>query len=103
MNKRVFKCSGRAQESGRPARQGVAVMTVLASVLVLAGCSTTRVAPPAPVESRGGAPRPAEVVVMPGAENAGVAQRHGGSLRVMPGPEGRGLCVELALPIDFKG
>ena len=32
-----------------------------------------------------------------------VAQRHGGSLRVMPGPEGRGLCVELALPIDFKG
>lgn len=71
MNKRVFKCSGRAQESGRPARQGVAVMTVLASVLVLAGCSTTRVAPPAPVESRGGAPRPAEVVVMPGAENAG--------------------------------
>lgn len=32
-----------------------------------------------------------------------VAQRHGGGLRVMPGPEGRGLCVELALPIDFKG
>jgi lipoprotein NlpD len=73
MNKRVFQRSGHPQHTGRPAWRGVAVMSVLASVLVMAGCSTTRVARPAPVEDRGGAaaPRPAEVVVMPGAENAG--------------------------------
>jgi lipoprotein NlpD len=72
MSKRVFQWSVRPQQTGRPAWRGVAVMSVLASVLVMAGCSTTRVARPAPVEDRGGsAPRPAEVVVMPGAENAG--------------------------------
>jgi lipoprotein NlpD len=46
-------------------------MSVLASVLVMAGCSTTRVERPAPVEDRGGVPRPAETVALPGAENAG--------------------------------
>lgn len=47
-------------------------MSVLASVMVIAGCSTTRLDRPAPVEDRGmGTTRPAEVVPMPGAENAG--------------------------------
>ncbi|WP_084360706.1 peptidoglycan DD-metalloendopeptidase family protein [Hydrogenophaga palleronii] len=71
MNKRVFQSSTGPQASGRPARRGVALLSVLVSVLVLAGCSTTRVSRPAPVEDRGGAARPAEVVAMPGAENAG--------------------------------
>ncbi len=49
-------------------------MSVLASLMVVAGCSTTRLDRPAPVEDRGAsttAPRPADVVPMPGAENAG--------------------------------
>ncbi len=49
-------------------------MSVLASLMVVAGCSTTRLDRPAPVEDRGAStttPRPAEVVPMPGAENAG--------------------------------
>ncbi len=67
MIKPVFRSDRPA--STRPVWQGVAAMAVL---LVAAGCSTTRVAGPAPVEDRGGAPRAAPaVVVMPGAENAG--------------------------------
>ncbi|WP_382156890.1 peptidoglycan DD-metalloendopeptidase family protein [Hydrogenophaga sp. ANAO-22] len=48
-------------------------MSMLAALMVAAGCSSTRLDRPAPVEDRGGsaAPRPAEVVPMPGAENAG--------------------------------
>ena len=47
-------------------------MSALATLMVVAGCSTTRLDRPAPVEDRGGATaRPAEVVPMPGAENAG--------------------------------
>mgnify|MGYP002353652406 CR=1 FL=1 len=48
-------------------------MSTLAALMVVAGCSSTRLDRPAPVEDRGGsaAPRPAEVVPMPGAENAG--------------------------------
>ncbi|QHE88933.1 peptidoglycan DD-metalloendopeptidase family protein [Hydrogenophaga sp. BPS33] len=43
----------------------------MAVMLIAAGCSTTRVSGPAPVEDRGGAARPPAVVAMPGAENAG--------------------------------
>ncbi|WP_137922469.1 peptidoglycan DD-metalloendopeptidase family protein [Hydrogenophaga sp. 2FB] len=43
----------------------------MAVLLVAAGCSTTRVSGPAPVEDRGGAPRAPAVVALPGAENAG--------------------------------
>jgi lipoprotein NlpD len=71
MNKCVFQWSGHPREPGRPAWQGAAVMTVLAVLMVTAGCSTTRVARPAPVEDRGGATRPAELATLPGAENAG--------------------------------
>jgi lipoprotein NlpD len=49
-------------------------MSVLAAMMVLAGCSSTRLDRPAPVEDRGGSSstaRPAEAVPMPGAENAG--------------------------------
>ncbi|MDP3252380.1 MAG: peptidoglycan DD-metalloendopeptidase family protein [Hydrogenophaga sp.] len=47
-------------------------MTVLAVLLVTAGCSTRRVSGPAPVEDRGTVRSgPEAVVVMPGAENAG--------------------------------
>lgn len=74
MSKRVFQSSGQPQQSGRSAWQGAAVMTLLAVLLVTAGCSTRRVSGPAPVEDRGvvrtGVEPPA-VVVMPGSENAG--------------------------------
>ena len=66
MSKPVFRSDRRA--SARPVWQGVVAMAVL---LVAAGCSTTRVSGPAPVEDRGGATRAPAVVVMPGAENAG--------------------------------
>lgn len=66
MSKRVFRSD--RQASARPVWQGVAAMAVL---LVAAGCSTTRVAGPAPVEDRGGATRAPAVVALPGAENAG--------------------------------
>ncbi|MDM7941342.1 MAG: peptidoglycan DD-metalloendopeptidase family protein [Hydrogenophaga sp.] len=46
------------------------VVAVAAVVLVSAGCSTRRVSGPAPVEDRGLA-RPADTVLLPGAENAG--------------------------------
>ncbi len=76
MNKRVFQWSGHPQQSGRSAWQSATVMTVLAVLLVTAGCSTRRVSGPAPVEDRGAVrtgtePAPAAVVVMPGSENAG--------------------------------
>ena len=45
------------------------VVTALAALLVSAGCSTQRLAQPAPVEDRS-AVRPT-VKVLPGAENAG--------------------------------
>ncbi|OSZ75788.1 peptidase [Hydrogenophaga sp. IBVHS1] len=72
MNERVFQLQGLPQKSGRSAWQGAAVMTVLAVLLVTAGCSTRRVSGPAPVEDRGAVRSgPEAVVVMPGAENAG--------------------------------
>lgn len=61
---------GLPRERRRSAWQGAAVLTVLAALLVTAGCSTRRVPGPAPVEDRGMA-RPGDVVVLPGAENAG--------------------------------
>ena len=66
MSKPVFQSDRRA--SARPVWQGVVAMAVM---LIAAGCSTTRVSGPAPVEDRGGAARPPAVVAMPGAENAG--------------------------------
>jgi len=72
MNKRVFQWSGPPRNAGRPAWQGAAVATLLAALLVTAGCSTRRVAGPAPVEDRGAVPSGAvPVVVLPGSENAG--------------------------------
>ncbi len=73
MNKRVFQWSGHPQRSGRSAWQGATVMTVLAVLLVTAGCSTRRVSGPAPVEDRGAVRTGTEqaVVALPGAENAG--------------------------------
>jgi lipoprotein NlpD len=50
--------------------RGAAVVAVAAAILVTAGCSTRRVSGPAPVEDRG-MTRPADVVLLPGAENAG--------------------------------
>jgi lipoprotein NlpD len=75
MNKRVFQWSGHPQRSGRSAWQGAAVMTVLAVLLVTAGCSTRRVSGPAPVEDRGAVRTGVEqpVVALPGSENAGKA------------------------------
>ncbi|WP_439114599.1 peptidoglycan DD-metalloendopeptidase family protein [Hydrogenophaga sp.] len=56
----------------QPARsrwQGAAVLGVLAALLVAAGCSTQRLAQPAPVEDRSSTR--SEVKSLPGAENAG--------------------------------
>ncbi len=50
--------------------QGAAVLTVLAALLVTAGCTTRRVSGPAPVEDRAMV-RPADAMLLPGAENAG--------------------------------
>ncbi len=73
MNMRVFQCSGDPQKAGRSSWQGAAVMTVLAALLVTAGCSTRRVAAPAPVEDRGAVRSGSEgsAVALPGSENAG--------------------------------
>ena len=54
----------------RSAWQGAALMTVVAALLVTAGCSTRRVSGPAPVEDRG-LVRAASAPLLPGAENAG--------------------------------
>ena len=54
----------------RSAWQIAALMSVMAALLVTAGCSTRRVSGPAPVEDRG-LIRPAAAPVLPGAENAG--------------------------------
>ena len=48
----------------------LALAAVLASLLLTAGCSTRRLAQPAPVEDRAGVVAPA-LVQLPGAENAG--------------------------------
>ncbi|MDP2416952.1 MAG: peptidoglycan DD-metalloendopeptidase family protein [Hydrogenophaga sp.] len=53
----------------RSPRASLLAMTVLAALLVSAGCSTQRLAQPAPVEDRS-AVRPT-VKILPGAENAG--------------------------------
>ncbi len=58
------------REQRRSAWQVATVAAIAAVVLVTAGCSTRRVSGPAPVEDRGMA-RPADVLVLPGAENAG--------------------------------
>lgn len=70
MSMRFPQAPGLPLESPRSAWRGAAVLTVLAALLVTAGCSTRRVSGPAPVEDRGMA-RPADTVVLPGAENAG--------------------------------
>nr|WP_297654260.1 peptidoglycan DD-metalloendopeptidase family protein [Hydrogenophaga sp.] len=82
MNERVFHCAEVSRTPERPTWHGGVVMSVLAVLMVTAGCSTTRVAGPAPVEDRGGAvARPADLPPLPGAENAGKA----GYYTVKPG------------------
>jgi len=56
--------------STHPALNRLALAAVLASLLVTTGCSTRRMAQPAPVEDRRGVVAPA-LVQLPGAENAG--------------------------------
>ena len=70
MHMRFTQAPDLPREPRRSAWQGAAVLTVLAALMVTAGCSTRRVAGPAPVEDRG-MTRPAATVVLPGAENAG--------------------------------
>jgi len=69
MNNFSNSMSGGLQAAVRPRRQGAAALTVLAVVLVAAGCSNQRLAQPAPVEDRSSI-RP-DVKLLPGAENAG--------------------------------
>lgn len=71
MNKRLKPVLDHGAQVVRPAWQGAAVLTVLAALLVTAGCSSRRVMQPAPVEDRSGATRPTDVKPLPGAENAG--------------------------------
>jgi lipoprotein NlpD len=59
----------RTRQGARPHWQGPAVLSVLAALLVTAGCSTQRLAQPAPVEDRSSTRT--EVKSLPGAENAG--------------------------------
>lgn len=59
----------RTRQGTRPHWQGAAVLSVLAALLVTAGCSTQRLAQPAPVEDRSSSRT--EVKSLPGAENAG--------------------------------
>ncbi|WP_236574306.1 peptidoglycan DD-metalloendopeptidase family protein [Hydrogenophaga sp. PBL-H3] len=70
MYMRLSQASGLPLESRRSAWRGAALLTVLAALLVTAGCSTRRVSGPAPVEDRAMG-RSTEAVVQPGAENAG--------------------------------
>ena len=68
MNKRdLVKPSAYTQ---RVTWRGVALWTVVGGLVLTAGCSSRRLSQPAPVEDRSGA-RPADVRVVPGAENAG--------------------------------
>lgn len=59
--------------AGRSRPRTGPLLLVLAAALAVAGCSTRRVAQPAPVEDRGATSKPATVDVtkLPGAENAG--------------------------------
>jgi lipoprotein NlpD len=70
MYMRFPQAAGLPLASRRSAWRGAAVVTVLAALLVTAGCTTRRVSGPAPVEDRG-LVRPATAAVLPGAENAG--------------------------------
>lgn len=74
MNQSLSLPSGPSLVAARPRWQGVAVLTVLAALMVTAGCSTRRVTAPAPVVDRGFS-RPADgapaAAALPGAENAG--------------------------------
>ncbi len=70
MNKRINHSPGRAPRAGGPGWKGVAVVTLLTALMVSAGCSTRRLAQPAPVEDRSGS-MPVDVKGLPGAENAG--------------------------------
>ena len=70
MNKRINHSPGRAPRAGGPGWKGVAVVSLLAALMVSAGCSTRRLAQPAPVEDRSGS-MPVDVKSLPGAENAG--------------------------------
>lgn len=69
MNKRdLVKQSACTQ---RVTWRGVALWTVVGSLMLTAGCSSRRLTQPAPVEDRSGATRPADVKALPGTENAG--------------------------------
>ena len=70
MYMRFPQAAGLPLASRRSVWRGAAVVTVLAALLVTAGCTTRRVSGPAPVEDRG-LIRPATAAVLPGAENAG--------------------------------
>ena len=56
--------------AGRTGWRGLALTGLALAALVSAGCSTTRLSGPAPVEDRGFS-RPEAVAAKPGAENAG--------------------------------
>lgn len=56
-------------QTAHPRWHGAVVLTALAAMLTMAGCSTQRLAQPAPVEDRSAA-RPV-AINLPGAENAG--------------------------------
>ena len=74
MNQSLSLPMGPSLSAARPRWQGVALLTVLAALMVTAGCSTRRVTAPAPVVDRGFS-RPADgapaAAALPGAENAG--------------------------------
>lgn len=73
MINRFFQAADGPSPVPRPAWQGVMAVTVLAALMATTGCAGRRLAQPAPVEDRGSntGVRPAEVKLMPGAENAG--------------------------------
>ena len=61
-------------ECGRTAQpwvQRITLLALVAGLAVTAGCSTRRVAQPAPVEERSGAKAQEAIKALPGAENAG--------------------------------
>lgn len=61
----------RSARPGAAWRHNAALLALAAGLALTAGCSTRRVAQPAPVEDRSGAQMPAADKVLPGAENAG--------------------------------
>lgn len=69
MNKFTNPLLGHMQPQVLPRWRGAAMLTVLAALVVTAGCSTRRLAQPAPVEDRSSVR--VDVKSLPGAENAG--------------------------------